>query len=468
MTRIVRAAALALFFTASVGPAAAIDLRELPDAVRGSIIPVHIDWAEVYPGLVEVAEPVPSEGAVLVSTLRTLIEQGELAEDGIAEYCTENDIADETIVRALESIELSHPMKSPYYGLCAALWARLGEDAEKCLDLPYAARIYMATYIATLGRTEDARRLVLSLPEDDPMRLSADIYHIANELAAYRDTAHGLAIWIWKRGATMRGPAEQAFVCRHIVLACYFWSRQGEEGCWEREALPWIEEALARPGAEPRWGEALRALVDVYCVRGNSVAGVEKAMRLLEQVRAEGRPVPPSQIAWAHLLVAYVIMAERFVDRYGDAERMLRQAIEAGEPGVRQRAQYELLRLAEVHPVEAPMILPPEVWEVTPERVVLSPGETDDNTVARVVIDGSATLRIEGYSADLESLALEQTKSGGPTDGPARTVYRHEIQVSLRPEFAGGTARGELTITTNSEALPVIRIPVAVGADDGE
>lgn len=467
MTRIAPAGALVLMFTASIGPAGAIDLRDLPDAVRDSIIPVHIDWAEVYPGLVEVSEPVPTDGAVLASTLRTLIEQGQLTEDAIGDYCARNGIADETIVRALDSIELSHPMKSPYYGLCAALWARLGEDVEGCLELPYAARIYMATYIATLGRTEDARRLVLSLPEDDPMRLSADLYHIANELAAYRNTAHGLAIWLWKRGAAMRGPAEQAFVCRHIVLACYFWSKQGEEGCWEREALPWIEEALERPGAEPQWGEALRALVDVYCVQGNSVAGVDRAMGLLEQVRTEGRPVPPSQIAWAHLLIAQVIIGDRLTERYADAERMLRQAIEAGEELVRQRAQYDLLRLAQIHPVDAPAILAAEVWEVTPDRMVLA-SDGPDGADARLVIDGSATLRILEYSTDLHCVTLKQTEAGVPKKKAGTIVYRHSIAVSVRADFGGDEARGELMIRTNSEGRPVIRIPLVVRAGGGD
>lgn len=460
MTRALMAGLVVALLAGAVGVGGAIDIGDVPEEVRSGVGPVHIGGAgDAAVPAVEVAR---ADGATLVSIIRTLVEAGELTEEGVAEYCRESGVSDETLIRALDSIELSHPMKSPYLGLCELLWERLGGDIERCLELPYAPRIYMATYVAILGRTEDARRLVLSLPEDDPMRLSADIYHIANELAVYRKTAYDLAIWIWKRGATMRGPAEQAWVCRHIVIACANWSRE-DPGCWEREALPWIEEALARPGAEPRWGEAVLAVIHSYWAMGKPVAGIDEAMRLLEEVPAGGRSIPASQIAWAGLQTANAIMREKLSDHYQDAEVMLRQAIRAGERVVAQAAQYSLLRLAEDYPMTEPtIVLPPEVYKVTPEALVLRLGA--DGEAAELFVDGNATLYIEAVTSDLGCLEMVVAESAVPTKTPTDFVYRHTIKVRLTPGYAGDGGRGRITVITNSDGDAERSIPVVVEA----
>ncbi|MGI5819845.1 MAG: hypothetical protein ACOX9R_17315 [Armatimonadota bacterium] len=446
------------------GAVGAVDAGDLPENVRSTVGPVHLSGPGEDPATLPEVEPARTDGAALVSILRTLIDAGELTEQGVAGYCAEHGVPEETLIRALDSIELSHPMKSPYLGLCESLWARLDADVDRCLELPYAPRIYMATYIAIIGRTEDARRLVLSLPDDDPMRLSADIYHIANELAIYQRTAHGLAVWIWKRGATMRGPAEQAWVCRHIVFACFEWSKRGNTDCWRDEARPWIEAALERPGAESQWGEALRALTATYAIEGEAAAGVARAIHLLDEAQRDNRPVPASQIAWAHLGVAQRIIHAQLSDRYRAAEVMLRQAIEEGQPMVSQQAQFELLRLAELHPVESPHILAPEVWAVSPDRLSLRSDATPAGS-ASVVVDGSATLRIEDWATDLECLSLERTNAGGSAKARNTIVYRHELQVSLDPEYTGGAKQGHLVITTNSQVLPSVTIPVLIDED---
>lgn len=471
-------------------PAGAVDLDNLPEWVRVSVSAVHIDWAQVYPGLdlppsvtigtvstagpptgvhglvppsslgsvslaasdsgVPVAQPARTDGSVLAATLVSLIDQGRLTEEGVSDYCAEHGIADDTIVRALDSLELSHPMKSPYLGLCAALWDRLGENVDACMELPYVPRIYMAAYLGVHEREDDAKTLLSSLVNPDRMALGADLYHVACEVSADRHRAYRLAIWCHKRGATLRGPADQAFVCFHIRQAC---EQLGDPVVVREELIPWAEAALVREPRTVHHGYALREMVWGYDYIGQSETGVDRAQAWLGPQGNEDTIEPA-------LLYALREIA-RVQRRLGNAEgaaATLRWALHDASPHSRlaNRAQADLLSLAADHPQIADAAVLPGLLLDAPDGVYVR-GRIGEEVSQPVVLRGNSTFEVLSATSTLG--AIRRSARSLDLDGGTATVT-----ASLVIEAVPAVGRSEAIIIlgTNDPEQPLVRVPLTI------
>jgi len=470
-------------------PAGAVDLDNLPDWVRVSVSAVHIDWAQVYPGLglppgvtigtvstagaptgvhgvaplsslgsvslatsdsgVSVAQPARTDGSVLAATLRSLIDQGRLTEDGVSGYCAEHGIADDTIIRALDSLELSHPMKSPYLGLCAALWDRLGEDVDACLELPYAPRIYMATYLGVLERENDAKTLLSSLENPDRLALGAELYHVACELLGFQECALPLAIWCYKRGATMRGPADQAFVCFHIRQAC---QKLADPVVVREELIPWAQAVLASAGATTARHEyALRELVWAYEYLGQTGTAISQARQWIDRFGDVDASYTVPLYPALELAHAY-----REQGQADEAAAMLRLSLTSAAPDsvLANRAQAELAALAEEFPELGHLaVLPPMFSALSAERIDVT-ARMGQAATRSVIVSGNATFAILDLSATIGSASIQQSLL------EASGVQRFVVELRTEPMDEMGLVEGLLRLATNDPETPHVEIPV--------
>ena len=438
--------------------AIAADIDALPDAQRDALDPVELNWAAMVPSLSGLA-PLGSHAATLsqLSSWRAAAAAGELTEANAATWMATNKVDRNTLIRALDAIPLAHPMDEVYLPICAALYSDIGPDINGYLQFPRTARIAMATYLGALERPQDARQLLESVPVDEPRRMGMDLYHVANELMDWRRKSYDLAIWAFKRGATLRGPADKAFVCLHIGQACWKLYKQGDPSAYGEQLAPWAEEALTLPGSEARWGYAIPALVDAYYLSGQTDKAVERGLHHLKRLREH--LVPPSAVGQAHYMVARYVAASGDVKQAAD---LYRTAIRhcPGQSWA-QLAQAELLRLAEKHEeIGQFRLIEPELLRVAPERLVLLLGD-DGSAKATVVCDGNATLEITKVTTDVDGLSVTQGEAKVVDTGRklmVRIVKRCEIGVVL-PE--GVTpAKGQLVLHTNDPSRSVVVVPV--------
>ncbi len=512
---IAAAAVLAL----SALPAAAIDINNLPDWVRDSIHPVEIDWSQVYPGLapppawaqgaaglqevrprplagLETASPAAGPSGVgtltplhpasaagglqpvtggsmvaqvnrlstvdaqpqqLLLTWRSEMEAGAIDRDALLARIVKDQVPADTLVAVLELLPLAHPMDPLYFPVCGALWDALDEDLDACLKLPYATRIYMAAYLGVLERPDDTKALVNSLENPDPMALGADIYHVSNQLADHERTAYRLAIWAWKKGATLRGPADQAFVCKHTIRTCAYLYHDGDKDAYCEEIIPWAEEALARPGSESMWGHAIYGLVYSYATCGETERAISRGQYWLEEARK--RDLPLDYVAKGAVALARMLT---YTDEYPRGADMLRRIVRDGDSAMAGLAQFHLLRVAKTHPdVGDVIIIPPKIHTTDPATLTVSLTDAP-GTGSHITLRGSHTLNVEHVTCDVPFVRVVPPKV---MEAPAiGTIWTVEVVTDTHAERKAIT--GVIVIRTNDPERPTIRVPLAVV--DGE
>lgn len=361
----------------------------------------------------------------------------------------ERGVAPETLVAVLSCIPLSHPMDPVYLPVCEVLWQRAADDLDKCRELPYAPRIYMATYLCTIDREADAKALILSLDNPDAMALAADYYHVANELAFHRRKAPLLAIWAWKRGSEMRGALDQALVCTHIAQTS---STLGDAAMLRTELIPWAEEALARPGSEGAWEYAFHILIGAYERVGETGKAAERREYWLEQARQRGISLEP--------LTGEKLKRARALAEEGQARPaadLLRQIIGEESGATADIAQTELVLLAREHPnAGEARVLPAVFKRVWPPKLAISLAARSRCT-RTVRVLGNPTFCVTAMKCQLawvEAVVDEETHSG-------RTAG-YTIRLTVGPVDKVGVYRDDLIIETNTTGRMAIRVPLEV------
>jgi tetratricopeptide (TPR) repeat protein len=389
----------------------------------------------------------------LLSTWQELLRAGELDEKSFLRWVADHNIDQATLIQALDSIPLTHPMDPVYLPICATLREQMGENVDGYLDdLPYSARIFMATYLGVLEREDDAKKLLGSLTHPDPKALGADLYHVANELVDYRGKSPSLAIWAWKRGAEIRGGTDPAFVCWHIMVTC---KRLGDAQMARDALIPWAEETLARPGTGECWGYGLCGLIWAYDALGESQKAVERGEYWLEE--AQRRGALPKSVAVPKIELARVCAKMRRVDR---AAQLLRAA--ASSPGVSvwdaNRAQARLIELARLDPSirKVAEVLPPTFKGVSPETIALRVRLGED-AVRSVTLRGNPTLKATRVRHELPFLKISLHD---PSMMPTESTQL--VQLRFSPRERAGKQDCTLLIETNDPQHPIIEVPITV------
>ena len=180
----------------------------------------------------------------------------------------------------------------------AGLVAAAGERLEHLEEVPACGRPGLAISLGLLGRDQDVRTVLSSIPPADLDRLKPDAYYlVASELLRYNKCLR-TAIWAWKTEAARRGAMDRALVCSTIRAAC---RRLGDPEVVREELIPWAEEALAMPGSESQWHRALPALLWAYDYVGERQKAIERGRYWLQE--AKERHVSAKSLAHArHLL----------------------------------------------------------------------------------------------------------------------------------------------------------------------
>jgi len=519
-----------------VTPALAIDLRHLPDWIRLSIEPVHINWAEVYPGLVSdvsavsvggeelqtlqsvgstgastvsvgggdlqtvqgigtagepqiggvhgislegelrgvslgqkgkpivIPEPARTRGYALLLTWKDLMQQGKLDEETRRAWIAEHNVDRATLIEALDNVRFSLPVDPIYLPICAALWDKIGTNIEAYLEFPYSARMIMAIYLGVLEREEDAKKLLSSLSNPDKMALGADLYRVANELLGYQNKSYRLAIWAHKRGAMMRGPADQAWVCFLIMQEC---RKLGDPEVVREELIPWAEEALARPGSEvavppgtpggggSRWRYAVRELIWAYDYVGEPQKALERGEYWFQQ--AKERNVSPQDLLGARLQLAE---AYANAGKAKDAAQIL-QALLAPDASpsswLVRRAQTQLIELATLHPEIGDVGLPaPQLERISPDRPILRV-RVGDKAPLTIQVVGNTTFRVNKAHC---TVPFVQTAVYW---GPSRQDKSVQVIVlSVEPTEKALKEEGTLIIETNDAEKPEVEVPIVI------
>jgi hypothetical protein len=317
----------------------------------------------------------------------------------------------------------------------------------------------MATYLGVLERPDDTKALVNSVENSDPMALGADIYHVSNQLADHERESELVAIWAWKKGATLRGPADQAFVCRHTARSCYPLWRAGDKEVFRREIIPWAEEALARPGSESRWGHAISGLLQAHVMSHEAAKGIARARYWLDE--AEKRGLPFDYVDEGVLELAGQL---RHTDDYREAADMLRRVVREGDHMVSGLAQFNLVLLGREHPdVEDVMIMPPRVRAVKPPALRIALGDEDAGP-AGITVRGSYSFVVESAACDVPFVKLSKPSGAAYTQrgGNDHLGNFWTVQVTLDAEMEATATTGEITLSTNDPEQPAIRVPLEI------
>jgi len=392
------------------------------------------------------------------------MEQGELDQDSLSDWIAEHTIDRATLIEALDSIPFSLPMDPMYLPICEAVWERVAQDVDACLEVPYAPRIYMATYLGTVGREEDAKTILSSIDPADRMKFGARLYNIANELCDHQRAGYRLAIWCHKRGAELRGPADRAWVCFCIRQEC-----QGLGGTEvvREELIPWAEEALARPGSEvavppgtpggggSRWRYAVRELIWAYDYVGEPQKALERGEYWFQQ--AKERKVSPQELLGARLQLAE---AYANAGKAKDAAQIL-QALLAPDASASswlvRRAQTQLIELATLHPEIGDLGLPaPQLERISPDRPILRVRVGDRATLTIQVV-GNTTFRVNKAQC---TVPFVQTAMYW---GPSRQDKSVQVIVlSVEPTEKALKEEGTLIIETNDVEKQKVELPVVI------
>ena len=450
----------ALVIALLASPVYAIDPTQLPDEDRALLAPVHPQWPVIYPDLARSPlTPVHmrTSGLSLLGRLRAMLAEGQVTAETFSEWAAQHDVDAPTLVAALDEVPLWHPMDPVYLPICRALWDRLGDDLDAHLEFPYRARITMGIYLGVMEREEDAKKLFSSVPEEwqkqDP---TVPMYHAANELVGFRLKAPRLGIWAWKWGSTMKGPADQAFVCFHIRQAC---EHLGDAEMVREELVPWAEEALARPGSEARWLYAVRELIWGYQRIGEMSKAADRGRYWISAARDRG-------VHAADLIVSRQILAT-VLDRLGavaEAAEVLKEAIQSGPSDMLlvQMAQAQLLELQRDHPqIGKALMLPAKVKSVEPRELTLSVrlGHREERTIA---VEGNATFRVADCAGTLPFV----NPALGEGELTRFAVSRQTIMVAVQPRGGVGRQRGTIAIHTNDAASQTVDVALVVDVLD--
>lgn len=319
-----------------------VSLPHQPVAAAGGS-PISLPSPVASPGVSAELQPGMTAGYSLLLSLQGRFRSGELTDETLRGWLAERGVSTPALVDALDQMTLEHPMDPVYLPICKSLWENTGPGISQHLEFPYKARIIMGIYLGVLEREEDAKRLFSSVPEAwqkaDP---TVPMYHVACELLDWRRKSPRLCIWAWKWGATMRGAADQAFVCWHIAQAC---RALQDKDAVRSELLPWCESALERLGSESRWDYAIRELLWGYEFIGDRGKGIERACHWLSL--APQRGVSPTILTPARFVLAQAMARD---GRAKEADELLRQVISADASGfLCNRARAEMCELRRGH-----------------------------------------------------------------------------------------------------------------------
>jgi hypothetical protein len=273
-------------------------------------------------------------------------------------------------------------------------------------------------------------------------------YHVASELLRQNKCLR-TAIWAWKTEAARRGPADRALVCFELRMAC---ERLGDPDVVREQLIPWAEEALPMPGSESQWGRALPALLWAYEYVGNPVKALERGGYWLQQARE--RNVSARSVSSAQLRLASALADTA---EYAQAADVLREAIDAGPAWVAERAQLQLLKVAETHSdIGDVAILPARFLTVQPEQISarLSCGQQATFSVG---LRGNSTFRPLHVACEEQSVAATIGQRHFDEKGSV-----HELRVAIGALHSAGEFRAELVVDTNAADSEPIRIPIAL------
>ncbi len=446
------AAATAGLHEVNATPAAMTGLHEVkpgPSATAG-LEPVS---AGPIVGQINRLAPTDTRAQQLLLNWRTKAEYaGMVLGSVIKRDLLEQSIPPETMVGVLEAIPLAHPMDPVYLPVCETLWQRSGEKLDTCLALPYAPRIYMATYLGTIAREEDAKTLLSSLENPDKMTHGADLYHVACQLLDYERCSFPLAIWCHKRGATLRGPADQAFVCFHIRQAC---EKLGDPELVRKELIPWAEEALARPGGGIRLEYSVRELIWAYDYVGDHESAMARGGHWLERVALDLGPT--KKLLQAQLELGEICYR---AGKLVDAVRILTGVIEKASPDsyFARKAQAILLEQAGDVDMAGPhALLAPAFAGTTPERVSIELRRGEE-LLDVINVSGNPTFTVTAVRCSIPEIT--PFVATAETDSLAVKGIRTGLRVSPTAEL--GEQAGFLAFHTNASNAQEIRVPLAV------
>lgn len=386
------------------------------------------------------------QGAKLLLMLKT----GQISAADFSEWVAEQEFDESVLISALDGISLSYPMKPTYQPLCTAVFERLGDKVETYLDFPPQARALMAIHFGLLGREDDTRALLSSLSgEQQKTRLTDTYWSVASELLRQRRGLRA-AIWAWKTGARIReDAAAPAYVCLVFRLAC---GQLDDPQVVREELIPWVEEALARPGSESQWHLALPALLWGYDYLGEPEKTIERGRYWLGQGHQRG--VWGRQVGGAKLRIARALIETNEVVQ---AEGMLREIIAEGPEWLAEAAQIELLKLAQAHPELGEVeILPPRFRQLWPEELTLRL-PVGAAITPTITVAGNSTFWVTGASCELPWVNADVGERKLDERGSTQRVL-----LSLDPPEKPGSYDTTLVIQTNDPQRATIQVSLSL------
>jgi len=148
-----------------------------PQQMFSGLTPVAVpgDWAqalkpvEVPPDLKQALVPVHAYEAGLAIWWTKLVESAQVNPDEFTQWAAEHNLDRTALVSLLDSMPIEYPMNPAYKRICAAIWEQVGDDIDTYLSFPPQARMVMAVYLGVLGREENVKRLLETLPAIERM-----------------------------------------------------------------------------------------------------------------------------------------------------------------------------------------------------------------------------------------------------------------------------------------------------------
>lgn len=394
------------------------------------------------------AAPVDIEVMTVLNGLRSLVTDGQPSEDECGSWLRERTVSAELLARSVNNVPLTYPLDPVYLPMCAVLWKQLDQNIDKCVHLPPRAQFFMGVYLGMQGREPEANRLLSSITREE-QNLTMPLY-VAAETMYFAGRAPRTAMWALKRGAEMRGQAdEMAWWCLPTAVVCCRWLRDRDLA--RQELLPYAEDALSSPGSESKWDMAVPALVEGYLFIGEPEKAVDRGEYWLRE--AVRRKVDtPDVIGKTRLMLGRAYHVAGHPEAAAENFRIAFRAVQP-DSDTALDAQSELLRLVRDHPdIGDACLLTPHLQSVQPERLTfhMRSGEEAETTLT---IRGNLTLTVIKVSSTVPSVV------GTVAETPQ---CNQSVRIRVKADDQIGARDGVIVLETNDDGNQRVEVPVHI------
>jgi hypothetical protein len=336
--------------------------------------PIGLDPALVHPELVPevvrvprvamgLADAVGNVGSVTLDTklsyealrCRAFLTEKHLTPEQFATWVQENRVSPEVLTEAFH--QASHQggqawrdhfpgLSSECTALGAALLSAAGDDLEGIGTLPVTGRLWLARYLVTVERDDDAVRAIGAVTDEQVRALPKwpALYLTADYLM---QEAPKQAMSVLRRFGRLQG--DERHLCLPMQKIC---EQLRDRDVVEKQLVPAAIGALKSMPPTDHWKDALLALIWGRTQLGDSERALSEGRTWLRRVVALGADPRSDDACAVRLVLAQLCAAAGLA---GQAGEMLRLAVEEcqGPAGARARYQQALWHYAQGQQVAA-------------------------------------------------------------------------------------------------------------------